>query len=127
MVPGEVEDHDQWHWERPYVRYADLIAGGGGLAAMAEAGSDLWSAVVSAVPDGSGALLISHGGSIEPTLVRCLPEADHASWGDPSAHCDGARIDFTQGECANLRFRRAPTLTAEFPTTANHAQRPQMH
>jgi broad specificity phosphatase PhoE len=64
------------------------------------------------VPDGSGVLVVSHGGCIEPALVSCLPEADHASWGAPFGHCDGVRLDFDNGRFFNVRLRRAPIQSA---------------
>ncbi len=107
-VPGEVDHHDQWRWAQPYATYADLIGRGGGLAAAARVHHDLWTSAVESVPDGAGALVISHGGCIEPALVRCLPDADHATWGSPFTHCDGARLTFHQGRFVDVRFRRAP-------------------
>ncbi|TYB35919.1 hypothetical protein FXF50_21565 [Micromonospora sp. AP08] len=61
-----------------------------------------------AVPEGSGALLVSHGGCIEPALVACLPQADHPSWGLSSGHCDGARLIFDNGHFVDARLHRAP-------------------
>lgn len=111
-VPHEVDHHDQWSWPQPYVAYAELIKSGGGLAAVAQAHQEIWAGVVAAVPDGGGALVVSHGGCIEPALASCLPDEDHASWGAPFAHCDGARLDFSNGRFSNLRLRRASTSSA---------------
>jgi broad specificity phosphatase PhoE len=74
-VPGEVEHHDQWRWPRPYRTYAELLRRGLGLAIVAESHRRIWTAVVEAVPDGAAALVIAHGGGIEPRLVACLPDA----------------------------------------------------
>lgn len=82
---GEVGHHDQWSWSRPYLAYASLIRLGRGLAAVAEAHRAAWAGIVEAQPDGKAALIVSHGGAIEPALVACLPHADHASWGRLSA------------------------------------------
>jgi len=112
-VAGEVEHHDQWAWARPYERYAELIARRGELAAVARAHRAIWTEVVAAVPEGSAALLVSHGGSIEPALVSCLIEADHASWGAPFGHCDGVRLSFEGGRFTGVQFHRAPTLKPE--------------
>jgi hypothetical protein len=79
-VPGEVDHHEQWRWPRPYRVYADLLARGSGTAAAAEAHRRAWTSLVAAVPDGAAALVICHGGGIEPALVACLPGADHGSW-----------------------------------------------
>jgi broad specificity phosphatase PhoE len=82
-VPGEVDHHDQWGWPRPYRQYAELLGRGGGLASAAEAHRRSWTSLVEAVPDGAAALVVGHGGGIEPGLVVCLPEVDHESWGPP--------------------------------------------
>ena len=60
------------------------------------------------MPDGSAALVVAHGGGIEPGLVACLPGADHRSWGAPFAHCDGARLAFDEGGFVSVEFHRAP-------------------
>jgi broad specificity phosphatase PhoE len=65
-IPGEVEHHAQWDWPHPYVRYAALIAEGGALATAAVASRTILTAVVTAVPEGAAALVVSHGGTIEP-------------------------------------------------------------
>jgi broad specificity phosphatase PhoE len=105
-VPGEVDHHEQWRWPRPYRSYAELLGRGGGLAAVAEAYRRIWTSVVEAVPDGGAALVIGHGGGIEPGLVACLPEADHQSWGPPFRHCDGARLGFHDGRFVGVQFLR---------------------
>jgi broad specificity phosphatase PhoE len=106
-VPGEVEHHQQWRWPRPYSAYAELLGRGGGLPAVAEAYRVAWTGVVEAVPEGAAALMVCHGGGIEPGLVACLPDADHGSWGAPFGHCDGARLDFEDGRFVSVQFRRA--------------------
>jgi broad specificity phosphatase PhoE len=108
-VAGEVEHHDQWAWPRPYLTYATLLASGAGLTEVAATHRDLWLRALEAVPDGATALVISHGGAIEPTLVSCFPAADHATWGAPFAHCDGASLTYDAGAFTRLTFRRART------------------
>jgi broad specificity phosphatase PhoE len=108
-VCGQVGHHQQWSWPQPYLSYAELIASGGDLAAAAHAHADRWAAVVHDVPDGATALVISHGGTIEPALVACLPGSNHALWGAPFSHCDGARLGYNNGRFVTVQFRRAPT------------------
>jgi broad specificity phosphatase PhoE len=107
-VPGEVEHHAQWTWEQPYVRYAELIARGGGIARVAGEARQVFTRLVMAAPEGASVLVISHGGTIEPALVACVPHADHTSWGDPLGHCEGARLTFDQGGFVAIELRRAP-------------------
>jgi broad specificity phosphatase PhoE len=107
-VPGEVDHHEQWGWPRPYRTYAALLGRGGGLATVAEAHRRIWTGVVEAVPDGTAALVVAHGGGIEPGLVACLPDADHELWGAPLGHCDGARLGFDEGRFVTVEFSRVP-------------------
>jgi broad specificity phosphatase PhoE len=105
-VPGEVEHHQQWSWEQPYVQYAELIAGDGALAAVAASLRAALTAVVTSLPEDAAALVISHGGTIEPALVACLPRADHAAWGGSLGHCEGARLGFADGAFASIEMHR---------------------
>jgi hypothetical protein len=79
-VLGEVGHHEQWRRPHPYHTYAELLGRGGGLATVAEAHRRIWTGVVPAVPDGAAALVVGHGGGIEPGAAG-LPDADHQSWG----------------------------------------------
>jgi broad specificity phosphatase PhoE len=93
---------------RPYRTYAELLGRGGRLAAVAQAHQAAWTRAVQAVPEGAAALVVCHGGGIEPGFVACLPDADHGSWGAPFSHCDGARLGFEDGRFVSVQFRRAP-------------------
>jgi broad specificity phosphatase PhoE len=107
-VPGEVGQHEQWRWPRPYDRYARLIAAGTGLRAAVAVHQSLWIRAVQTVAEGAAALVVSHGGSIEPTLVACLPDADHAAWGGLFSHCDGVYLGFDGGQFVTGEILRAP-------------------
>jgi broad specificity phosphatase PhoE len=105
-VPGEVEHHAQWEWPRPYARYAALIAEGRGLARAAAAARGAFARIMQSIPDGAAALVISHGGTIEPALVACCPAADHGSWGPALRHCEGARLGYEDGAFVAVELRR---------------------
>ena len=106
-VPGEVDHHDQWRWPRPYVRYAELLTQQGQLARIAKDQVELWRRVLSAVPDETSGLIVSHGGTIEPALVAALATANHQNWGLPLHHCVGARLSYDR-DFVDIEFRRAP-------------------
>jgi len=77
---------------RLYLRYLELLSAGGAVAALGRRQADLWSRIVMNVSDGAEALLVSHGGLIEPGLVAALPDWPHARWGRGFRHCEGARL-----------------------------------
>jgi broad specificity phosphatase PhoE len=107
-VPGGVEFHQQWTWAQPYVRYAELIARGGGLAGVAQAHRAVWVGAVEQVDEGEVALFVGHGGAIEPAPVACLLGADHQRWDGLFGHGDSARLGFADGRFVDVEFRRAP-------------------
>ena len=116
-VGGEFEHHDQWGWERPYVRFAEMLQGDTRLAGLASADVLLWKKLLLSVPAVQRILIVSHGGSIEPTLVACLPDADHGEWGRPFSHCDGVLLTFTSsglsgagGRFVSAEFQRASSI-----------------
>ena len=103
---AEVAHHDQWTWPRPYVRYRELLDGGGPLADAARREFDVWRSAVDRIADGETALIVSHGGRIEPTFVVALPDADVAAWGPPFSHLDGVRIAFDADRVDLVAFYR---------------------
>jgi broad specificity phosphatase PhoE len=103
---AEAGHHAQWEWADPFARYLTLIGGGGAVAELARRQAELWAEAASQVADGGTALVISHGGLIEPGLVACLPGADRASWGGPFAHCEGVRLAFDGARFTGVTIRR---------------------
>ncbi|MCB0084574.1 MAG: hypothetical protein KDE47_26725 [Caldilineaceae bacterium] len=53
-----------------------------------------WRDLLTPLPAAANALFISHGGELELALVAAFPHADHATWGAPFGHCEGARLIF---------------------------------
>lgn len=106
-LPGEFDRHVQWEWSQPYVRLAERIRSGGRLAELASADAAMWAMLVAQLPPGGRALVVSHGGSIEPVVVACLPTADHASWGPAFAHCDGVILREHLGRFIDVEWHRA--------------------
>jgi hypothetical protein len=120
-LSGVIDHHEQWRWPAPYRRYADLLQRSITLAAVAELHRIIWTRIVKAVPDGAAALVIGHGGGIEPGLVACLPHADHQSWGAPFADCDGVRLSFDHDRFVGIQFHRAHGLCHELPVRCSTA------
>ena len=64
----------------------------GAAAALGRRQLELWTVVVSRLPDGARALLISHGDLIESGLVAALPDWPHARWGRGFRHGEGVLL-----------------------------------
>jgi broad specificity phosphatase PhoE len=107
-----VAHHEQWAWELPYVHYRELLVGGGLLAAAATEELKLWRAVLARIEDQQTALIVSHGGSIEPTLVAACPDAQVETWGRPFSHLDGVTLSFEAGRCIAIDWHRYAGTTA---------------
>lgn len=109
-VAGEVEHHDQWRWDQPFVRYAELTSDQGSrIAAIASEHLQAWLRIVERLDDGASALVISSGGSIEPALTAALPDADHGSWGGALHQMEGATLSYCGHRFVDLTLRRLDT------------------
>ena len=106
-VTGEVDHHDQWGWDKPYVRYKEILDKQRGLARVAAEHRDIWLHALASVAEGDSALVVSSGGAIEPALVSCLPDDDHSGWGAPFGHCDGVRLAVEDGRFVAATIDRA--------------------
>ncbi len=105
-LQGVVGHHDQWSWPQPFVRYAELLQAGSGLADMAATHVGHWRRLLDLIPAGGAGLVVSSGGSIEPVLVAALPDADHASWGRVFDPLEGASLEWDGNAFTCVRLLR---------------------
>lgn len=78
----------------PFRRVSQAVAANGAAARFAAGLADQWRQVVEQVPDDGRALIVTHGLFIELGAVACLPDADHALWGEPIGYCEGIRLHY---------------------------------
>lgn len=83
--------------ETSFVDWSRAFKRGGAAARFAKHQARYWGQIAGALPDGGAALAITHGGVIELGAVGCLPDADHAAWGEALWVCEGVRVTF-EGE-----------------------------
>ena len=60
------------------------------------------------LPEGGHALVISHGGFIEPSAIGCMLNLAYETWGPACNYCEGIRLKFDEGEfkeCELLRVK----------------------
>lgn len=102
----EIAHHEWWEVPDPFAMWKDHIERGGAVAALAADQESFWRRVVQEVPDDAAALVISHGGLIEPGLLVCFPRLDHATWGRPFGNLDGARLGFDRDRWVGVELLR---------------------
>ncbi len=102
----QVGHHEWWQMSRPFVAWREYVSHGGGIADLARSQEALWRRVTRRVSDGSSALVISHGGLIEPGLVACLPHGRHEDWGAPFDNLEGARLHFEDDGWVDVELLR---------------------
>ncbi|MEM7018182.1 MAG: phosphoglycerate mutase family protein [Pseudomonadota bacterium] len=118
-IAGEFEHHAQWDWPQPYLEFKQRLATPNSqLAKTAAIDVDTWKRVVKSVPAGGKALIVSHGGSIEPVLVYCSADSEAESWERPFSHCDGVELEFRDSEKGGLFFVRNRYTGEMFSTNA---------
>jgi broad specificity phosphatase PhoE len=125
-IPLEIEDpalavighHERWTWDAPWIRFSEMIDGGGPVAALGAWLRDTWIDALESAPEDGRVLAISHGRLIEVGVVACLREdqrPDFPGWGEPLHHCEGVRLSYSAGRFHDpnvLRARRcAPAVT----------------
>jgi len=98
---AEMEASGWWQAPQPFVALAEVIAIKGATWRYGSALVACWRDILTPLPDGAAALVIAHSGDLEIALVICFPQADHATWGSPFGHCEGARLVFA-GEPARF-------------------------
>lgn len=106
-VTGVVEHHDQWRWDYPFQRYAQLLQTSPKLMEVAQLHLGHWLRALNRIDDGATTLVISSGGSIEPVLVAAHPEGRHSEWGTALHQLEGATLTFDGERCVAVDIRRS--------------------
>ncbi len=99
------EIHDRYHtfgdeitdeitWDAGFPAWARAYRHGGAVTRYCQEVAAYWRSLVSELPDGGTALLVTHGGVIEAGTVGCLPDADFESLGAYCGYCEGVRLAF---------------------------------
>jgi hypothetical protein len=96
-VTGEVGFHEWWEWSNPWVAFAERIAARPKLASYAEAQVAILRRATDVLGDGDVALLIGHGGWIEPTVVSAVGADRIENWGPSFQHLEGVRLSEDAG------------------------------
>ena len=105
-VTDEVGFHEWWEWPNPWVVYAERIATRPALAAYSVAQVGIVRAAAERTGSGETALLIGHGGWIEPTVVAAVGVGAAEDWGPSFQHLEGVRLAEDAGTFTVAEVRR---------------------
>jgi hypothetical protein len=102
VASTKTQKRTRW-WERPqpFAALAKALGQDGPFAPHAHGIAAQWRDLLTPLPAGGRVLVIGHSGEIEPGLVACFPDADHASWGPTFGPCEGAKLTF-EGELGHF-------------------------
>jgi broad specificity phosphatase PhoE len=93
-------------WDVGFAAYGAAMQRGGAVTEYGESLAELWHMIASSISEGGSALLVTHGGIVEAGAVACLPEGDHAAWGDFVDYCEGVRLSFEDDKFIDVEILR---------------------
>jgi len=108
QIAEGVED-EVGSWDAGFAAYGNALKNGGATAKYANKLADFYHELMHALPDGSSALVINHGGIVEAGAVGCMPDADHVAWGHHVGCCEGIRLTFDGERFVNAEILRTIT------------------
>lgn len=91
-----------------FAEYAAAVDRGGAAWKFARQLLKFLTELAQDLEDGRAILLVSHGGVVEIAAVACLPDADHAAWGEGLELCEGVRLFWESGKFVNAEILRVP-------------------
>jgi broad specificity phosphatase PhoE len=96
-------------WPSTPAQYAKAVRRDGAAAQYSYQLAHIYRQLADDLPEGSSALVINHGGVLELGAVACLPDADHASWGEHFDYCEGVRLFWKDGKFVSAELLRIYT------------------
>ncbi len=105
---SEISHRDLRHDEHLYRIYVSAAERGGMVAALGQRQVHFWSEAAEKIAEGEAALVLTHGGLIEPGLVAALPDWPHERWGRGFRHCEGARLTWSEGRFVDREVLHLP-------------------
>jgi broad specificity phosphatase PhoE len=93
-------------WPADFSEYTAPVRQGWAAKRYSQRLVEFYTRLTESLPEGGAALVITHGGVVEIGAVACLPNADHAAWGDYIECCEGVRLFWENGKFVNAEVLR---------------------
>ncbi len=84
-----------------------LVRGHGAAAKVARDYRRALLDIARSLGDGRAALIVSHSGVVEGSVMICLPSLDGLALGRGVGYCEGVRLAFDQGDFVSAEILRA--------------------
>jgi broad specificity phosphatase PhoE len=91
---------------QPFEAYGRSFIHGGPVTVYGKKLVRFYSGLVAHLTEERSVLVVNHSGVIEIGAVACLPDADHAVWGEALDHCEGVRLYWEDRRCVNAKVLR---------------------
>ena len=93
-------------WNAGYTAWLTAAQNSPVVAQYTQALAGVLRSTVCALPDGGRALIISHGGIVEASVIGCLPAGACLADDAPCGYCEGARLTFDGEAVVNVAMLR---------------------
>lgn len=98
-------------WPMGFDEFTRRMKPGTGIAQRGGELAALLLSIAQTLPDGGGALVLSHGAVIEMSTIAATPWIDHTAWGPHCGHCEGVRLTHRDGAFSTAEVLRVPGAT----------------
>ena len=89
-----------------FASVGELVRGHGGAAKIARAYRRALLDIARSLGDGRAALIVSHSGVVEGSVMICLPKLDGLVLGRGVGYCEGVRLTFDQDDFVSAEILR---------------------
>lgn len=97
-------------WNAGFTAWLKASQSSSLVAQYTQAMADLLRSIVHTLPDGGRALIISHGGIVEASVIGCLLASTRFADDAPCGYCEGARLIFEGDTVVNFEMLRVEQL-----------------
>jgi broad specificity phosphatase PhoE len=93
-------------WNAGYTTWRKAAHNSPVVAQYTQTLAGVLRSTVHALPDGGRALIISHGGIVEASVIGCLTAGTRLADDAPCGYCEGARLTFDGEAVVNVEMLR---------------------
>ena len=93
-------------WNAGFIAWLNAAQNSPVVAQYTQVMADVLRSLVRTLPEGGRALIISHGGIVEASVIGCVPAETRFADDDPCGYCEGARLTFDGDGVTHIEMLR---------------------